>query len=412
MCGIVSVFSNEKKYDLKVERLIRSLLWIDTIRGFHSTGVIYPSEEGVEHYKKAMAGWDFIQLDHVDNILQKVPLMPYFIGHNRAATKGSVSSKNAHPFQFGDITGVHNGTLTSYTNLTPQNVTHQVDSQYLFDAFNRDGAQEVIPKLRGAFNLLWVDESTNTVHMCRNEDRPYTFAKIKDLDILVGASEKAMLKWLIGKHGLAIEYCWTPKEGVEYVWDVEKDMVKTSREAKHELYTPPPTPEINKASNFGHTAKTKDMPWGHAKDEEDVIEFWLDEISPHQHLMNRRKVSTLSGYTVNGERVKMFNVPDGDMLLETWYTGRAKWRSSQKVTEYYAITNSTVKLHPISHVEDAVIYCTMCATETTDENTIYVDDSSPCCLPCAQQLGVEMAQLEPEDMFKLLKAQNPIKFYQ
>ena len=54
MCGIVSYFSNEKTANAQVCNLMHNLLWIDSIRGDHSTGLILETPEGVEVYQKAI----------------------------------------------------------------------------------------------------------------------------------------------------------------------------------------------------------------------------------------------------------------------------------------------------------------------------------------------------------------------
>jgi predicted glutamine amidotransferase len=59
-----------------------------------------------------------------------------FIGHNRLATRGVVNPFNAHPFQFGHITGAHNGTLETSCKWKLRRLgigeKFDVDSQALF----------------------------------------------------------------------------------------------------------------------------------------------------------------------------------------------------------------------------------------------------------------------------------------
>jgi len=209
MCGIVSYFSNEKGVDNKIATLMGNALWIDSIRGFHSTGIIYESAGSVEYYKKAIAGYDFVQLDQVKDVLGVLHKTPYFIGHNRAATRGEKITSNAHPFQCGHITGVHNGTIYNHTTLNKE--SFDVDSHSLYNAIKDKGSIEVIPKVSGGFNLLWHDDKDDTIHVLRNSDRPYTFAKIKGKETLIGMSEWPMLAWLVERAGLEVEYKWSPK---------------------------------------------------------------------------------------------------------------------------------------------------------------------------------------------------------
>lgn len=75
-------------------------------------------------------------------------------GHTRAATHGSVTTRNAHPFRYGRYIGSHNG-IVSY----PKNRHYSVDSQYLIDQLNRHNGdyQTALGDVSGYWGLSWFD---------------------------------------------------------------------------------------------------------------------------------------------------------------------------------------------------------------------------------------------------------------
>lgn len=407
MCGIVSYFSNEKTTSPRMDDLMHNLLWIDSIRGDHSTGIIYQTPDGVEYYKKAIPGWDFVQLEYVQTVLNKLHTTPYFIGHNRAATRGDVKSSNAHPFQFDHITGVHNGTLAhGYGNLTPVGANHSVDSQHLYHAMSLDGWADLIPKLDGSFNLLWHDDRDNTIHMCRNKTRPYTFAKIKGKETLIGASEKPMLKWLINKHGFEIEYCWTPEVDTEYSWKVGEDMVKPLI-VKHKGYVKPP---VVVHQSVGTTQNTPQYGHNMAGSQSTVtpssplqlIEFFIDNLVANQHLINGQRTYTAYGETVEGQEVIGYVVQEDELERDTWYMARAYWQRATVGVDYWKLDMSTVKQHPLEEGDESLNVCINCGEDHLESAGVFVDNA-PVCLSCCQQLSVECHEVDGDEGWKLIQ---------
>ncbi|WPH64727.1 hypothetical protein [Vibrio phage vB_VpaP_SJSY21] len=231
MCGIVLAGAKYPNED--TVSVFEKLLFADTFRGRHSTGVFTRrnykhgdyEEKVLPYFKAALDGPDFLKTLGWDIVRNGGdPRYPknfsnFYVGHNRYATMGEINSTNAHPFRHGDITMVHNGTLIDQTTL-PNYRNFEVDSDNICYSLNEIGAEETIKKLEGAFTLIWHDASDDTLHIIRNEERPFHLAKTK-CGRWFGASEELMLKWIIGRSkGFTIDESFEIEVGKEYIFNV------------------------------------------------------------------------------------------------------------------------------------------------------------------------------------------------
>lgn len=150
--------------------MFRDLLYFDQIRGPHSTGVASVGTTGeCLVYKRALAASDFVQLNGFNARASHATTC--LIGHNRYATMGAKDDNNAHPFQHGDVTLVHNGTLTTKT-VHKAKGEFPTDSESIAYALTEEGTtEEVLERLEGAYALVWHDASDNTLHFARNAER-------------------------------------------------------------------------------------------------------------------------------------------------------------------------------------------------------------------------------------------------
>lgn len=205
MCGLVSVIGN---ISLKEQSLFKAMLLADVVRGVHSTGVISTGRFGMSVFKKAMPSYDFLELPKADAVIDSATEV--LIGHNRAATIGSKTTSNAHPFVHGDIALVHNGTLTNKVYL-PNSRSFDTDSEtiaYMMSSCTTDEERvQVIEKLEGAYALIWSDGTK--VFLASNGERDLHWFRVRWMKtsdpLLVMCSEKAMGEWLIGRAGYTIE---------------------------------------------------------------------------------------------------------------------------------------------------------------------------------------------------------------
>lgn len=177
MCGIVGLISNRTSgFQLDEVKLFNKLLVIDGLnRGMDATGVFQVQDNGdVLSYKNSVNAMVF-QADKayeefMDQVWQAGRIV---IGHNRAATQGAVVPQNSHPFHHEHICLVHNGTLHNHTALADT----EVDSEAIAKALVDDDPKDVIPKLSGAYALVWYDQLKEKLFFIRNSQRPLSIAE-------------------------------------------------------------------------------------------------------------------------------------------------------------------------------------------------------------------------------------------
>lgn len=196
MCGIIGVAG---KIGEKEKRFARQALIVDVLRGKHSTGMVYTDYEGHQVHKEAWLPQDFLAKASVESQFKKATKC--IIGHNRAATVGSVTKANAHPFDFDKVVGVHNGTLKKRTELDNYR-DFSVDSENLYHHINKFGLEDAINKCEGAYALVWVDKENNILNFYRNEERPLAYCYSEDGQTLFWASEPAMLRFVLARVGI------------------------------------------------------------------------------------------------------------------------------------------------------------------------------------------------------------------
>lgn len=155
----------------------------------------------VEHAKMALPISQFKYMPMYKALVDSTLNTTGLLGHNRHATKGaSDNHAYAHPFQHEHINLMHNGSLTSHHALTTE--TFVVDSEAICRALVDTPIEELVPKLRGAFALVWVDSKQQTLNFVRNDERPLALAYNLTRNTIYWASERDMLHWLLNREGL------------------------------------------------------------------------------------------------------------------------------------------------------------------------------------------------------------------
>jgi len=197
MCGIVGVMGDVTP---ATRSAFKQMLYVGTLRGFDSTGIMTATPHSSDWIKHAIPAPDFLGMTKVQKMVDGHSKM--LLGHNRAATKGKVVSVNAHPFTFDNITGVHNGTLTSRYKLDDYQ-NFEVDSENLFYHLQRNGLQDTIDNCTGAYTLVWHDSKDGTLNVFRNKERPFSYCFSEDRKSMYWASEANMLEWILKRNNIS-----------------------------------------------------------------------------------------------------------------------------------------------------------------------------------------------------------------
>lgn len=198
MCGIVGVVG---KIGKKERDAFRQLLIVDSLRGADSTGFFTVKGNDVGVFKAVGDPYMAMESRAFDRELIKSSNI--LVGHNRFATTGKVNRKNAHPFEFDKVVGVHNGTLKNKYALRDGN-TFEVDSEALYNSFNVIGADATIPQVEGAWSLVWWDKVEKELCFLRNDQRPMCVALSEDRKTMFFASEAGMLSWILARNDIKI----------------------------------------------------------------------------------------------------------------------------------------------------------------------------------------------------------------
>lgn len=119
--------------------------------------------------------------------------------HVRAATQGSIQDHNAHPFNFSNIVGAHNGTLRD----KKYDDKNKTDSELMFADINNRGLVPVLKELDkySAYAITMYDRRDRCLYFARNGERTLSFAFLEDRSVMYWASEGEMLKYALGRAG-------------------------------------------------------------------------------------------------------------------------------------------------------------------------------------------------------------------
>lgn len=251
MCGLVGVVGH---LDSTHERMFKFMLQLDTLRGSDSTGMLQVSVNKQYSILKAVGTpWDLAGLKKHDTFYAGFHHL--LLGHNRSATRGSVTYHNAHPFECGDIIGAHNGTITSTYNLDGHN-KFDVDSQVVFNHMDINGPEDTVNKINGAFALTWYNNFEKTFNMVRNGERTLHYVVFNNGKTLAYASEP----WMIIVAALKVNINIDIKDIIslpiaehievplprETTYNLSQQQPLTLNKREYELYTPVYT-------NYGRT---------------------------------------------------------------------------------------------------------------------------------------------------------------
>lgn len=221
MCGIIGAINPTGVYKAGMERVIRDLLFVDTLRGEDATGLYVVEKNGESRLAKdAVDGPTFLAYnENIDAMLSQAETHQFILGHNRSATQGKASSVDfAHPIQVPDkITLVHNGTLNYWPEKWDKNTTPH-DSTAIAHIIAKHGVQYFLNTCNGAFSLVWHDMEKNTINFFRNEERPMCMLHSAEGVIFFG-SELGMLGWITNRHNFKITNHFYTEPLTHYIFE-------------------------------------------------------------------------------------------------------------------------------------------------------------------------------------------------
>ena len=209
MCGLVGAAGT---LEYKHKRVMLDLLFLDSLRGRDSTGLAaVKRNREIMIRKQTVPGYEFIEIPAVYKMMDNGDTL--WMGHNRLKTQGEISRANAHPFEVlddnGDVllVGAHNGTLNNkYEIERTIKDKFETDSEGIFNLLTKaPNFKEAIGMLRGAWSLTWWDATTDTLHFCRNKERPLVYAFTKDRKVVFWASEAWMIVNAAKRNGVELD---------------------------------------------------------------------------------------------------------------------------------------------------------------------------------------------------------------
>lgn len=205
MCGIVGIASaHTNGFSHKEASAFMDMLYFDALRGFDSTGVF-----GVDKYanvaiaKEATQAAEFLQDEEIKKFKGGLISSGLFaVGHNRAATRGSVVDKNAHPFWVDDkIVLVQNGTYKgSHKHLADT----EVDTEAIAHVLAKEpDISAALKQINAAYALVWFNTETEELHLIRNDERPLFIANAGGT--MLWCSEAGFLYMAAARNGLELD---------------------------------------------------------------------------------------------------------------------------------------------------------------------------------------------------------------
>lgn len=197
MCGIFGILTTSTTENI-YQQIIHGLTQLQN-RGYDSSGlgVVEQGHAQIDIHKYASTG----SLDSLVKLREKTahlstPAGGAGIGHNRWATHGMKTDKNAHPHlsQSGRFAIVHNGIIENYAELRDELMARgftfrsQTDSEVIVNLVEYYAAYEsntntydslncVIQRLRGTYGIILVDVETPDHLFCVRNGSPLLVGK-------------------------------------------------------------------------------------------------------------------------------------------------------------------------------------------------------------------------------------------
>lgn len=208
MCGIYGYFGNLPNETEKRELIanhVKNLAIETESRGKHSTGFFAVNEDKIFMSKRAIRARHFVKNDSIDNAIVKDGCS-IFVGHNRMASVGSITNKNAHPFQGKNYTLVHNGSVGKPDTLKlelgipsaklPKNCT---DTEVFLRALDTKKTLVKLAKKVSGYSFVIYDHDQDKLFFVRDRFPLVVFNTTKLFGVRFFGSEKEIMQKAIDR---------------------------------------------------------------------------------------------------------------------------------------------------------------------------------------------------------------------
>lgn len=218
MCGLVGALVGKTANNFAtkdIDKIMSTLLYLDTFRGHHATGVLVMEKKGTKFVgkflKEPIPGDIFVETSAFKKLKSSFSSSSLVLGHNRYATMGGTSKAAAHPHATKNVVLAHNGTLTRFQELAKEpDGLNDLDSARIAYEIEASGSNTTLfSKLFGAYALTWVDHRTDSFYIARNDDRPLWYCVVEK-QLMLYASNKWMLDAVQTVHKLTYDVHPTP----------------------------------------------------------------------------------------------------------------------------------------------------------------------------------------------------------
>jgi hypothetical protein len=162
---------------------LRALMFLNQQRGDDACG-FYNTNKEANWIKNNVKAEIFLRDEKLRKWLEQSAKHCWAIcGHTRGGTRGGNFSKNAHPFEYGEVVGSHNGVLACPAKYT-------VDSEYAIDLLSQHEPgeyQKALGDVEGWYVLTWYDRRDDSIYLL-NWQGEIWFRCMEDGQVLYSSS--------------------------------------------------------------------------------------------------------------------------------------------------------------------------------------------------------------------------------
>ena len=228
MCGIfgfAKTSNGQSDHQLDIlKRTFTNLADESSTRGKDSTGFSIMNPLNRYTYKTLTDSSTLTRTDEWFNVIDKIDRdTSIVLGHTRFATTGAKVVTNAHPFNIGEVVGIHNGVIYNYNQVARKlgKAIPQVDSEVIFQSLNRKDKSKAFESINGDFAVAWAKENNTTLHLAREDGRPMVISYWKKAKVLFFASTEDIMSNAMLDAGLVLDIIKVPTD-IIYSYDTSK----------------------------------------------------------------------------------------------------------------------------------------------------------------------------------------------